>query len=83
MLLTQKRIIDIDFAGLVFHDIAETQFPFVQDVNYTQTGVLRSLFDFGDVFAQTAGERENFEALEVPNPRRVTQLIASFMGKND
>lgn len=83
--LTQKRIVDIDFGSLVFHDVAETQFPFVQDVNYTQTGFLRSIFNFGDVFAQTAGERENFEALGVPNPSKVTQFIAGFMerDKND
>lgn len=83
MFLTQKRIIDIDFGGLIFHDVAETQFPYVQDVNYTQVGFLGSLFNFGDVHAQTAGDRENFEALGVPEPERVTQVIASFMGRTE
>lgn len=83
--LTQKRIIDIDFGSLVFQDVAETQFPHIQDINYTQSGFLRSFFNFGDVFAQTAGERENFEALGVPSPGKVTQFIAGFMkrDKND
>ena len=52
---TNKRLIDIDFADLVFHNVAETKYNLIQDVNYSQTGAIRSLFNYGDVFAQTAG----------------------------
>lgn len=79
--ITKKRIIDIDFAGLVFHDVAETQFSLLQDVNYTQSGPIRHFFDYGDVFAQTAGGKENLEALGVPNPSAVTTFITKHMGR--
>jgi membrane protein YdbS with pleckstrin-like domain len=79
--LTQKRVIDIDFAGLVFHDVAETQFTLLQDVNYTQSGPIRHFFNYGDVFAQTAGGKENLEAMGVPKPSQVARFIVSHIGR--
>lgn len=81
LLVTQLRVIDIDFVELIFHDVAETKFSLIQDVNYTQTGVLRNLFNYGDVFAQTAGGKENIEALGVPNPIGVVDFITGLMRK--
>lgn len=80
--ITKKRVIDIDFAGLIFHDVAETQFTLLQDVNYTQSGPLRHLLNFGDVYAQTAGGKENLEALGVPKPSQVTRFITARMGRS-
>lgn len=77
--ITNKRVIDIDFMGLVFHDVAETQFTLLQDVNYTQSGTIRHFFNYGDVFAQTAGGKENLEALGVPKPAKVTTFITQNM----
>lgn len=79
--ITEKRVVDIDFVGLVFHDVAETQFSLLQDVNYTQSGPIRHFFNFGDVFAQTAGGKENLEALAVPKPSKVTSFITRHMGR--
>lgn len=81
--ITKKRIIDIDFAGLVFHDVAETQFTLLQDVNYTQSGPIRHFLNFGDVFAQTAGGKENLEAMGVPKPSKVTTFITQHMGRKN
>lgn len=80
-LVTQKRIVDIDYSNIVIHNVAFTKLSHVQDVNYTQSGFIRSLFNYGDVFAQTAGTETNFEALSVPQPRRATQIIADLIGK--
>lgn len=76
---TNKRLIDIDFADLVFHDVAETRYNLIQDVNYAQTGAIRSFFNYGDVFAQTAGGKENLEALGVPRPLAAIKIITELM----
>lgn len=81
--ITKKRVIDIDYDVLVFHDVAETQFTLLQDVNYTQSGPIMHFFNYGDVHAQTAGGKENLEALSVPNPSRVTKFIAQHMGRKN
>lgn len=81
LIVTQKRIIDIDFSDIVFHDVAETKLSLIEDVNYTQSGFLRTLFNYGDFFAQTAGGKENIEGLAVPNPRRAVRIVGDLIGK--
>lgn len=81
MLVTTQRVIDIDFADLVYKNIAETKISLVQDVSYTQIGVIRALFDYGDVLVQTAGAMDNFDFKAVPKPERVVQIVEDLIGK--
>ncbi|MDP2649657.1 MAG: hypothetical protein Q8P10_02320 [bacterium] len=80
-LVTQKRIVDLDFSDLVYKNVAETKLSLVQDVDYTQVGVIRSVFDYGDVFVQTASEKPNFDFLAVPTPAFVANLIEELIGR--
>lgn len=81
MLVTTERVVDIDFADLVYKNIAETKISLVQDVSYTQIGVIRALFDYGDVLIQTAGTLDNFDFKAVPRPERVVQIVENLIGK--
>ncbi len=80
-LVTNERIVDIDYSHIVVHNIAETKVGQIEDVNYTQAGFIRTLLNFGDVFVQTAGTEMIFEALAVPKPREVTKIIANLIAK--
>jgi len=80
-IVTQKRVVDIDYSNIVIHNVAFTKLSHVQDVNYSQVGFIHSLLNFGDVFVQTAGSEVNFEALSVPKPRRAAHIIADLIGK--
>lgn len=80
-IVTQKRIIDIDFSNLVYHDVAVTKLSLVEDTNYSQTGFIRSLFNYGDAFVQTAGEKLHFDFLSVPKPTKVVNIIQNLIGK--
>lgn len=80
-LVTQKRVVDIDYSDIVIHNIAFTKLTHMQDVNYTQAGFIHSLLDYGNVFLQTAGTETNFEALSVPRPRKAAHIIANLIGK--
>lgn len=79
-LVTTKRIVDIDFSNLVYHNVAATKLELVEDVDYSQTGFIRSLFNYGDVFVQTAGGKVNFDFLAVPKPSRVEKSIVDLIG---
>lgn len=80
-LITNKRIVDIDFHQLIYKDIAETKLGLVQDVSYRQQSVVESLFDFGHVLVQTAGTIDNFEFDSLPHPERVEEIVNSLVGK--
>ncbi|RJQ38408.1 hypothetical protein C4559_01280 [Candidatus Microgenomates bacterium] len=80
-LVTQRRIVDIDFSDLVYHDVAVTKLSLVEDVNYTQTGFLRTFFNYGDAYVQTAGEQKHFDFLAIPNPGKAVHIIQDLIGK--
>jgi len=80
-LVTQKRIIDIDFSNLVYHNVAATKLSLVEDVNYTQVGFIRTLFDYGDAVVQTAGEELHFDFLAVPKPGKVVDIVQNLIGR--
>ena len=80
-LVTNIRVIDIDFSDIVFEDVAATKISQLEDVNYKQVGIVRSVFDYGDVFVQTAGTQRNFEFLAVPHPENVIRIINNLLGR--
>lgn len=79
-LVTQKRIVDVDFSDIVYHNVAMTKLSLIEDVNYTQTGFLPSFFNYGNLFVQTAGEEKNFDAYAVPKPGDATEIIQNLIG---
>lgn len=80
-LVTDIRIIDIDFSEIVFENVSATKLSQVEDVTYNQVGILRSIFDYGDVHVQTAGTASNFEFHAVPHPENVIRIINHLTGK--
>lgn len=80
-IVTSERVVDIDYSDIVVHNIAVTKLTHVQDVNYTQSGFIPTLFNYGNLFVQTAGTEINFEAIAVPKPREATHIIGDLIGK--
>jgi len=68
-IVTDERIIDIDFYNLVYN------IDKIQDVTYNMGGVIRTLFNYGDVTIQTASEVPNFDFLAVPKPDKVARVL--------
>ena len=79
-ILTNKRIVDIDFQQLLYRKISSTELSNVQDITYTKGGIAQSLFDYGDLHIQTAGTLPQFEFLHVPNPSWVQTEIEKAVG---
>lgn len=79
-LVTNKRVIDIDFHQLVMKEVDETKLALVQDVSYRQDGVFENMFDFGYVLIQTAGTIDNFEFYGLPKPDHVVQVVQELIG---
>lgn len=80
-LITNERVIDIDFSDVIYKNLAATTLDLVQDVNYTQSGVFRTFFHYGNVDVQTAGEAPHFDFDAVPQPDKVAHIIGGLIGK--
>lgn len=78
-ILTDERIIDIDFPTLLYRDIKEAKIDKVQDVSVKTGGYVRSLFNFGDVVIQTAGAVPEICFEAIPNPEQVSHILNELM----
>ncbi|MCL5676195.1 MAG: PH domain-containing protein [Patescibacteria group bacterium] len=82
-IVTNERIVDVDFINLLYRQISSTRIVRVQDVTYKVGGMVRAVFDYGDVYIQTAGTEENFEFEAVPHPEMVTKKLLELMEKKE
>lgn len=78
-IVTSQRIVDVDFIYLLYNEISSTVIEKVEDVTYKRAGLFGSLFDFGNVFVQTAGTIPNIEFLHVPKPSIVAKIITALL----
>lgn len=74
-LLTNERIIDFDFKGILHMETAYANLSQIQDVSPKIIGFFGAFFHFGDVFIQTASERPEFEFHRVVRPDSVAKRI--------
>jgi len=78
-IVTDERIIDIDFHNLIYKEVSDAKIDKIQDVTYKMGGVVRTIFDYGDVYVQTAAEIPAFEFLAVPKPARVARVLQDLI----
>ena len=74
-IITDERIIDIDFYNLIYKEVSDANLDKIEDVSYNMGGVVRTLFNYGDVLIQTAAEISNFDFLAVPYPDKVAKVL--------
>src|SRR3989338_3393046 len=74
-IITDERIIDVNFTNLIYKEISEAKIDNIEDVTYKQGGVSKAIFDFGDVACQTAAEQRQFVMENVPRPNRVVKIL--------
>lgn len=79
--ITERRIVDVDFYNLVSKKVSDAEIDKVQDVSYTTGGVVRTIFNYGDVLIQTASEVTEFEFGAVPSPEKVAKILNDLMAK--
>jgi hypothetical protein len=74
-IITDERIVDIDFISLIYRQVSEAKIDKVEDVTASTAGVFAGVFNYGNVNIQTAAEKREFEFLSVPQPAKVTKLL--------
>lgn len=78
-IVTDERVVDIDFNNLIYKKVSDAKLDKIEDITYTQGGVVRTLFDYGNVYIQTAAEVPAFDFLAVPKPDRVVAILRDMI----
>lgn len=75
LVITNKRIIDIEQLGLFARDQAEMRLENVQDVKVEVVGFMQSLLRLGDIHIQSAGQMREVLAKGFPDPHRIKSIL--------
>jgi hypothetical protein len=73
--ISDKRVIDIDFHDLIYREISDANLEKIEDVTHNMGGLFGIIFNFGDVYIQTAGVKPQIEFLKVPHPAQVASTL--------
>lgn len=73
--VTDQRIVDSSRRHWFHHAMASADLDDVEDIKVHKEGLFPTLFNFGDVRLQTAGEQPNFILSGVPRPNDALALI--------
>jgi hypothetical protein len=73
--ISNQRLIDSLKTNPFNLQVSTADLVNVQDITVHRSGILRTLFDFGDIHCQTAAERQAFVLSGIPTPRDVQSLI--------
>jgi len=74
-IITDERVIDIEFNNLLDKKFAEAKISMIQDVSSRVAGISQTMFNYGDVRIQTAAEIPELCFEKVPNPDKVIKVL--------
>lgn len=74
-IITDKRIVNIEQRGLFYRIISELELDKIQDITTEVSGVIPTFFNYGNVFIQTAAEKERFIFRKIPDPYKVKDVL--------
>ena len=74
-IITDERIVDVDFLNLTTKKVSDADLDKIQDVSFTNSGAIGAIFNYGDVLVQTAAEVTEFVFEKVPSPAEVAKIL--------
>ncbi len=80
--VTNKRVIDIDFSTVIYREVTDANLKNIEDIISKSGGYFASLFDYGNVIIQTAGTAEvNMDFLKIPKPAQAVNIIDNLISR--
>lgn len=74
-IVTDERVLKVEQHGLFRREFNEFRLSRVQDVTVEIKGLVPTLFKFGNLVVQTAGENPGFMFKAIPHPEKVKDII--------
>lgn len=73
--ITDKSLVQVIQNSLFSRKVARLSMSNVEDVSVQQSGLLQTLFGYGTLTVQTAGEEDNFIFALCPKPNKYAEVI--------
>lgn len=82
-IVTDERVVDVDFVNILFRKISVAKIDEIQDVNITASGSFETFFGYGNIFIQTAAEVSEFDFLAIPKPDQVGKILNQLIDQEE
>jgi hypothetical protein len=80
-IVTNERIVNIEQKGLFSRGISELELENIQDITVEVLGIIPTFLNYGNLYVQTAAEKERFIFKHVPNPYAIKDLVMNLQKK--
>lgn len=74
-IVTNDRIVEMEQIGLFSRTVSELELFRIQDITSKVSGVVATLFHYGDVHITTASENTQIILYNVPNPEKIREEL--------
>ena len=80
-IVTDQRIIDVNFPSILYKDISECKIDNIEDISSKTGGFIRSFLNYGDVLIQTAGTLPELTFEAIPFPDKAAEIISDLISR--
>jgi uncharacterized membrane protein YdbT with pleckstrin-like domain len=80
--VTSEKIAQVLYTSLFNRKISQLSIGDVQDVTVTQKGIFATIFKYGTLIIETAGEQQNYTFSYVPDPYQTSKVIVGSHERN-
>jgi len=74
-IITNKRVIDIDFNNLLDKKFSEAKLSMIQDITSRVSGLGQTMFNYGTIHIQTAAEVSYITFEKIPHPEKIIKIL--------
>lgn len=78
-IITDTRVVDVNFNVILYKEVTYTLLDHIEDVSAKSGGFFESVFNYGNLFIQTAGSELNTHFLNIPSPAAAAKIIDSLI----
>lgn len=78
IVVTDRRLVDIDQEQLFYRKISELNLRDVEDITFERNGFFQTMLNYGSITVQTAGEARNFIIENIHFPSEISTIIADL-----
>jgi len=77
-IITSERVVNVEQKGLFSREVSELKLGKIQDITTEVKGVIPTFLNYGNVYIQTAGEKERFVLADIPSPYKIKDAVMNL-----
>lgn len=82
-IITNSRVVNIEQKGLFSRQISELELENIQDITTEVKGMIPTFLNYGQVFIQTAAEKERFIFRNIPDPYHTKDVLMALQERQE